>query len=236
MTAPMKRRDFARTLAAGSGLLLLGGGALTACTKQDAAAPGGAASGAALVPVAGIDYAVLKNPLPTDAPAGKASMTEFFGYWCPHCNTFAPEVEAWRKQAPANIAFDMVPVNFGSPGHEPLQRLYYALRDLGKLDDLHLRVYHALHVAKEPLVSSDAIIAWAGKQPELKDVDFASAYNSFSMDANLKKANQLIEGYQVNGVPSFGVAGKYFCDGSMAKSLSRALQIAAHLAQQEAKG
>ena len=56
------------------------------------------------------------------------------------------------------------------------------------------------------------------------------------MGAQIGRANQVTDAYEVDGVPSFGVAGKYYCDGVMAKSLDRALQIATLLAQKEAKG
>ena len=52
---------------------------------------------------AGKDYMVLRKPVATSAPAGKVEVIEFFGYWCPHCNTFDPEFNAWMKSAPAHI-------------------------------------------------------------------------------------------------------------------------------------
>ncbi len=236
MTQPtINRRHFAQLLAAGSGTALLGG--LAACKKEEAPATAPAANNAApAAPIAGIDYKVLAKPVPTEAPQGKAEMVEFFGYWCPHCYTFAPTVEAWRKQAPAEILFSMVPVNFGRAGHEPLQRLYFALRDSNTLDAMHLKVFDAIHKEKLNLSTDAAILEWAGKQPELANSTFAQAYNGFNMSAELARANQLVTGYEVDGVPSFGAAGKYFCSGNMAKSLERALHIAASLAVKEAKG
>lgn len=234
---PMSRRNFARLLAAGSGTALLGG--LIACSQKEApaattapSAPGNNASAAA--PVAGIDYKVLGKPVPTDVPKGKAELAEFFGYWCPHCATLAPTLLAWHKQAPAEIVINMVPVDFGRPGHEALQRLFFALRDLNQLDAMHLKVFDAIHKERANLSSAAAIVEWAKQQPELKDSNFEQTFNGFSMGAAVSRANELTTAYEVNSVPSFGVAGKYFCDGGMAKSLDRALQIAANLALKEA--
>jgi len=239
--ASLNRRHFARLLAAGSGTALLGG--LIACSPKTApSAPAAAtptASGnnaAAVEPVAGIDYKVLAKPVASDVPKGKAELVEFFGYWCPHCASLAPTLEAWRKQAPAEIVFNMVPVNFGRAGHEALQRLFFALRDLNKLDAMHLKVFDAIHKDKVNLSTDETIIEWAKQQPELKDSNFEQAYKSFGMAATIGHANQLTNDYEVDGVPSFGVAGKYFCSGNMAKSLDRALLIAANLAMKEAKG
>ncbi|MDO4769438.1 MAG: thiol:disulfide interchange protein DsbA/DsbL [Brachymonas sp.] len=237
----MNRRHFARLLAAGSGTALLGG--LAACspksTPSESSAAAPAASGnnaAAIDPVAGVDYKVLAKPVASDVPKGKAELVEFFGYWCPHCATLAPTLETWRKQAPAEIVFNMVPVHFGRPSHEPLQRLFFALRDLNKLDAMHLKVFDAIHKQKVNLSTDDAIIEWAKQQPELKDSNFEQAYKGFSMAAAVSQAKQLTNDYEVDGVPSFGVAGKYFCSGTLAKGLDRALLIAAHLTMKEAKG
>ena len=235
----MNRRDFARLLTIGSGTALLGG--LAACSKETpattstpAAAPA-TGSAPAAEPIAGIDYKVLQKPIAAEAPAGKALMIEFFGYWCPHCANLAPTVEAWRKQAPAEIHFEMIPVNFGTPAHEALQRLYFALRDTNKLEAMHLKVFQAIHRDKVNLSSDTAVLGWASAQPELKDSNFAQAYNGFNMAAEVTRANQLVNAYEIDGVPSFGVAGKYFCNGTLAKSLDRALQIAESLAVKEAK-
>ena len=90
----MNRRDFALLLAtSGPTSALLAG--LAGCGKKEAPSP--AASGPGGVPsapVAGIDYRVLKKPAATETPKGKAELIEFFGYWCPHCNTLAPAMEA----------------------------------------------------------------------------------------------------------------------------------------------
>lgn len=240
--APINRRHFARLLAAGSGTALLGGlaacspKATSASTSSASPAASGGNAAAAIDPVAGIDYKVLAKPVASDVPQGKAELVEFFGYWCPHCATLAPTLEAWRKQAPAEIVFNMVPVHFGRPNHEPLQRLFFALRDLNKLDEMHLKVFDAIHKQKVNLSSDDTIIAWANQQPELKDSNFEQAYKGFSMAAAVNQANQLVNDYEVDGVPSFGVAGKYYCSGTLAKGLERALLIAANLTMKEAKG
>jgi thiol:disulfide interchange protein DsbA len=39
----------------------------------------------------------------------------------------------------------------------------------------------------------------------------------------------LQDAYKVEGVPSLGIAGLYYTDGSLAGSMDRALQVADHL-------
>src|SRR5665647_1830874 len=63
-------------------------------------------------PRSGVDYLSLDKPVVVESAAGKVEVIEFFGYWCPHCNAFEPELEAWLKRLPANISFRRVPVAF----------------------------------------------------------------------------------------------------------------------------
>ena len=175
----------------------------------------------------GSDYLVLDKPAPTEAPAGKVEVVEFFWYGCPHCNSFEPQLEAWLKTAPKNVAFRRAPVSF-RPDFEPHQRLYYVLEGMGKLDELHKKVFYTIHVEKQPLNSAQLVAAWAEKQG-IEPAKFAEMYNSFSVSTKVRKATQLQDSYKVDGVPALGVAGRYYTSSTQAKSMDRALLIATHL-------
>ena len=175
----------------------------------------------------GSDYLVLDKPAPTEAPAGKVEVVEFFWYGCPHCNSFEPQLDAWLKTAPKNIAFRRAPVSF-RPDFEPHQRLYYVLEAMGKLEELHKKVFYTIHVEKQPLNSASLVAAWAEKQGVDK-MKFAEMYDSFSVSTKVRKATQLQDSYQVDGVPALGVGGRYYTSATQAKSMERALLIANHL-------
>ncbi len=70
--------------------------------------------------------------------------------------------------------------------------------------------------------------AWAEKQG-IDPAKFAEMYNSFSVSTKVRKATQLQDSYQVDGVPALGVAGRYYTSSSQAKTMDRALLIATHL-------
>lgn len=175
----------------------------------------------------GVDYLVLDKPAPTEAPAGKVEVVEFFWYGCPHCNSFEPQLDAWLKTAPKNVAFRRVPVSF-RPDFEPHQRLYYALEAMGKVDELHKKVFYTIHVERQPLNTAALVAAWAEKQG-LDKAKFVEMYNSFSVSTKVRKATQLQDSYKVDGVPSLGVAGRYYTSSEQAKSMERALLITNYL-------
>ena len=175
----------------------------------------------------GTDYLTLDKPAPTEAPAGQVEVVEFFWYNCPHCNGFEPMFDAWAKKQPKDVSVRRVPIAF-RPDFEPQQRLYYVLEGLGKLDELHRKVFMAIHVEKQPLNTADQITAWVDKQgiPKAK---FLEMYNSFSVSTKARKATQLQDAYALDGVPALGINGRYFTSGTQAKTLERSLQVADYL-------
>lgn len=211
----MKRRDFSLSLAAT--LLPLAG------TQAQAAQP-----------VAGEDYHKLAQPAPVEAPAGKIEVVEFFWYNCPHCNSFEPEFNAWIRRAPQDVVVRRVPVAFRS-NFVGQQRLYYALEAMGLVDKLHAKVFHTIHVERTALERPEVIGDWIAKQGVDK-AQFMALFNSFTAASKCTRATQLTNDYQVEGVPALGVAGRFYTDGSMAKSMGRALQVVDYLVGEVRKG
>ena len=215
----MKRREF--SVACGAAVAGLG-------------APMGIAQAQARPPVAGDDYMVLEKRAAVEAPAGKIEVVEFFWYSCPHCNAFEPTLEAWIKRAPKDLSVRRVPVAFRDD-FVPQQRLFYALEALGLLDKLHARVFVAIHGEKLKLDRAETITDWVVKQGVDK-AKFTEQYNSFSVATKATKARQLQDAYKVEGVPALGVAGRFYVDGTLAKSMERALQVVDFLADSVRKG
>ncbi len=178
----------------------------------------------------GTDFKVLDRPAPVDAPAGKIEVVEFFWYNCPHCNAFEPVLTEWVKKLPQDIVFKRIPVAFRDD-FVPQQRLFYALEALDLIDSLHTRVFAAIHVERQNLSQGPAIIDWVTKQGVDRD-RFVEQFNSFSSSTKATRARQLQTAYQVEGVPALGVAGRYYTDGALTKSMDRVLQVVEHLTSQ----
>lgn len=210
----MQRREFSLSAvaatAAGSGLLLPN-----------------LAQAQAKAPKEGSDYLLLDRPAPTEAPAGKVEVVEFFWYSCPHCNAFEPQLTAWLAKMSKNVSFRRAPIAF-RPDFEPQQRLYYVLEGMNRLGDLHAKVFYAIHVEKQTLNNAEQIANWIAKQGVDK-AKFMQAYESFPVVTKVRKAVQLQDAYKVDGVPALGIAGKYYTSGSQAQSMERALTVVDYL-------
>ena len=203
----------------------------TVATAASAAAAslglGGAARAQGKAPQDGTDYLTLDKAAPTEAPAGKIEVVEFFWYSCPHCNAFEPQLESWIKKLPKDVAFRRVPVSF-RPDFEPQQRLYYVLESMGKVEEMQMKVFKAIHLERQPLTNSEQITAWAEKQG-INQAKFVEAYNSFPVVTKVRKATQLQDRYKVQGVPALGIAGRFYTDGTQAGTMERALGVTDYL-------
>jgi thiol:disulfide interchange protein DsbA len=178
-------------------------------------------------PEEGIDFLALDKRLPVDVPQGKIDVVEFFWYSCPHCNAFEPKLEAWIKRLPADVSLRRAPVAFRD-SFVPQQRLFYALEAMGKVEELHRKVFQAIHVERQALDSQERIADWIEKQGQDK-AKFLEFYNSFAVQTKARRAAQLQNDFKVQGVPSMGIAGRFYTDGSMAGTMDRALQVTDYL-------
>ena len=183
---------------------------------------------------AGKDYAVLERPVPTDAGPGKVELLEFFWYSCPHCNKFEPTFAQWVKDAPKDVTVRRVPIAFRED-FAPQQRLFYTLEAMDLLGSLHGKVFHAVHEERLPLNTEATILAWVEKQGVDK-AKFSDIFKSYAVTSKIKKAVQLQNDFRIEGVPSLGIAGRFYTDGGLAGSMERALKVAESLIAQARTG
>jgi thiol:disulfide interchange protein DsbA len=208
----MHRREFcAASAAAAAGLVAWPGGALAQRRPQE-----------------GKDYRALESRAPVEAPAGKIEVVEFFWYSCPHCNAFEPKLVAWSGKLPADVVLRRVPVAFRDD-FVPQQRLFYALEALGKVKELHGKVFEEIHQNRQPTHREDLIVAFAERNG-LDSAKFRAIYNSPEVQQKAQAARQLQDAYGVDGVPAMGVAGRFYVDGEMAGNLDRILPVVDYLA------
>ncbi len=185
------------------------------------------AAAQARAPKEGSDYVELERPAKVAAPAGKIEVVEFFWYSCQHCNRFEPELESWIKKVKPDVAVRRVPVAFRDE-MVPQQRLFYALEALGMVAAQHARVFAAIHGAKRALSTQSQIADWA-TDSGIDRVKFLAQYNSFTVSSKARAASELQQQYQVGGVPALGIAGRFYTDGALAQSMSRALFVTDYL-------
>ncbi|RKP58750.1 thiol:disulfide interchange protein DsbA/DsbL [Pararobbsia silviterrae] len=174
-------------------------------------------------PADGKDYKTLPTQQSVSVPAGKIEVTEFFWYGCPHCNEFEPHLEAWLKKQNPDVVFKRVPVAF-QPQFVPHQKLYHAVVELGVEPQLTPKIFNEIHVQKDYLLTPEAQADFLAKNGVDKQ-KFLAAYNSFANDSMVKRDEQMIADYQIDGVPTLAVQGKYETGPGITNSLDGTLKV-----------
>jgi len=181
----------------------------------------------------GREYTRLQQPVPVAVP-GKVEVTEFFGYWCPHCSALEPELEAWVRKLPADVNFRRMPVAF-RPADEGLQKLYFAIESLGLVDSLHRKVFTAIHGQRVPLRTDAEIADWAKSAgadvPKLMD-----AMKSFTVGTKVRQARSAAEAVRLDSVPTLVVQGRYVTSSAAAGGHPQLLAVLDELIARSRKG
>jgi thiol:disulfide interchange protein DsbA len=185
-----------------------------------------------------INYDPIVPSQPTSVPAGKVEVLEVFWYACPHCYALEPFIAAWRKTKPDYVQFVRVPVMWG-PIHRAHAQLYYTLKQLGR-NDLDDKVFETLHQEQNPLAGNTPEETFARQLQFAKDngIDaeaFRKAFNSFAVNTDLQRAEEITQRYHVEGVPLVVINGKYMTDVGKAGSHENLMAEISDLAAGEHK-
>lgn len=178
----------------------------------------------------GIDYTTLDKPVKTSDPS-KIVVTELFWYGCPHCFRFEPYAQSWKKTLAKDVKFEQIPSTL-NPRWSDHARAHYALELLGKIDDIHAKLFNAIHIQNKHLNDRDSIADFVSQYGVNKQ-KFKDAFNSFAVETKLRKNAKKERLYHVEGVPSIIINGKYVTSGSLAGSYARMLKIMDFLVQSE---
>ena len=172
---------------------------------------GAGAASAQSLPRENIDYTIVRPPQPTEAPAGKVEVIEFFGYWCPACNVFEPTLHDWvaRNDGKIRMIYVPMPTHFRT-GDAALQKLYYTLDAMGMERQLRPQIFAAIHTQRSlaDTAGIDALADWSAAHG-VDRKKFVELYNSFAIQSRVSRANQLATAYGLTGTPSLGIGGKY---------------------------
>ncbi|MET0982514.1 MAG: thiol:disulfide interchange protein DsbA/DsbL [Telluria sp.] len=158
-------------------------------------------------PQNGVEYVTLSAPQPVQAVGKKVEVIEFFAYHCPACNALEPGLNEWVKKQGDKIHLRRVHLPFQGPA-DPEAHLYLTLEAMGRLGDMHAKVFHAIHVQRVRLMKDEQIIDWVSKNG-IDRAKFMEVWNSFGVMTKLRRLPQVQGAYQVSGTPTIIIDGKY---------------------------
>ena len=158
--------------------------------------------------VAGTDYVVIDGGQPYRPLDGKIEVTEVFGYWCPHCAEFQPELSAWVRKLPADVRFTYVPAVFGEG--DAFASGFFAAEAAGAVARTHDGMYRAVHhdglLARNPTIDE---VAWYYGQQGLNAAKTKADMVGPAVQAQLRQAREFALRSGVEGTPTLIVDGRY---------------------------
>jgi thiol:disulfide interchange protein DsbA len=180
---------------------------------------------------AGKHYTVISPAQPTSTDAGKVEVAEIFMYSCPACFSFEPHVQRWLGRKADYINFVRIPAPFNQVAilHG---RAYYTAEALGKAEEMDGDFFNEFHVNRN-MLDTEAKIAALFAKHGVDEATFKSTFNSFAVNAKMKRAEELVRRYRVQGTPAVVVNGKYNTGGQMAGSYEAWFAIIDDLAARE---
>ena len=172
----------------------------------------------------------LDPPRPV-ATGERIEVIEFFYYGCPICYELEPHMTQWlATQAPGHVALRRIPA-LSSEGWETLAKLYYTLEAIGEVNRLHWPVYDNFHFDGKLLNEEKVMLEWVGHNG-IDAKKFGEIYGSPAIQAKLAQSRELMKAYDVRGVPTIVVDGKYMSSARLAGGTRQLMRIVDELVRQ----
>jgi thiol:disulfide interchange protein DsbA len=194
-----------------------------------------ASSGQAQAPSApqlGRDYVRLDPPRPV-AAGNKIEVIEFFYYGCPVCYELEPTLARWVYNSPGTVMLRRVPA-LSSENWDNFAKLFYTLEAVGQLGRLHWPVYDNFHFDGVRLNEEAVMGNWVSNNGVDKE-KFIKTFHSPEIQAKLVAARQMIDDYDIKGVPSIVVDGKYVTSARMTGSTRELMRVVGQLVELASK-
>ncbi len=178
----------------------------------------------------GEQYFELSTPVPVSNP-GKIEVVELFWYGCPHCYHFEPVINPWVDKLPQDVNFKRVPAMFGG-AWDAHGQMFLTLEAMGVEHKVHEAVFDAIQNQRKSLTKADDMADFLATQGVDRD-KFLATFNSFAIKGQVNQAKELAKKYEITGVPSMVVNGKYRFDLGSAQGPEGVLNVADQLIAKE---
>jgi thiol:disulfide interchange protein DsbA len=185
-----------------------------------------ACAGARAEPVAGREYLVFDPPRSV-ASSQAIEVIEFFYYGCPVCYEAQPQIARWLMKNGPGVALKRVPA-VSAEGWEPFARTFYALEATGLLARLHWPLYDNHHFDGRGLHEEKNLLAWLASNG-IDAARFKQALDSDEVKAKVAAAQKMLDAYNVRGVPTFVVDGRYATSARLAGGVKEMMAVVEYL-------
>jgi thiol:disulfide interchange protein DsbA len=178
----------------------------------------------------GVHFAVLKNPS-TVRDSSKVEVVEVFWFGCNHCYALESYLTQWKRDLPADVDFWKSHATW----NEILKihaRMFYTARALGIDQKLVPAAFNTIQTEGRSLTGNSEL-EYYFKGFGVESEKYKSVSSSFGVKNALKQADQRMKQWNITGVPTLIVNGKYKVSASRNVGTDGLLDVVDFLVEKE---
>ncbi|MCG9554944.1 thiol:disulfide interchange protein DsbA/DsbL [Vibrio sp. Isolate31] len=161
-----------------------------------------------------------------DLEASKKPMvTEFFSFYCPHCNSFEPIIQQLKQQLPKDAKLQKNHVSFmGGNMGLPMSKAYATMIALKVEDKMVPVMFNRIHnMNKPPRDEAELRQIFLDEGVDAKKFD--AAFKGFAVDSMVRRMDKQFENSGLTGVPAVIVNNKYLVQAQGIKSTEEYFEL-----------
>lgn len=161
--------------------------------------------------------------------SNKPVVTEFFSFYCPHCNSFEPIIQQLKKQLPEGVKLQKNHVSFMGGSMGPSMSKAFATMVALKVEDKMVPVmFNRIHnLRKAP--RDDAELRQIFLDEGVDEKKFDSAFKGFAVDSMVRRMDKQFEDSGLTGVPAVIVNNKYLVQAQSIKTMDEYFALVNYL-------
>ncbi|CAH6877843.1 Thiol:disulfide interchange protein DsbA [Vibrio chagasii] len=155
----------------------------------------------------------------------KPVVTEFFSFYCPHCNSFEPIIQQLKQQLPKDAKLQKNHVSFmGGNMGLPMSKAYATMIALKVEDKMVPVMFNRIHnMNKPPRDEAELRQIFLDEGVDAKKFD--AAYNGFAVDSMVRRFDKAFKDSDLSGVPAVVVNNRYLVEAQGISSLDEYFEL-----------
>ncbi|MCG9695084.1 MULTISPECIES: thiol:disulfide interchange protein DsbA/DsbL [Vibrio] len=155
----------------------------------------------------------------------KPVVTEFFSFYCPHCNSFEPIIQQLKQQLPKDAKLQKNHVSFmGGNMGLPMSKAYATMIALKVEDKMVPVMFNRIHnMNKPPRDEAELRQIFLDEGVDAKKFD--AAYNGFAVDSMVRRFDKAFKDSGLSGVPAVVVNNRYLVEAQGISSLDEYFEL-----------
>lgn len=161
--------------------------------------------------------------------SSKPVVTEFFSFYCPHCNSFEPVIQQLKEQLPEGVKLQKNHVSFMGGKMGPSMSKAFATMVALKIEDQMIPVmFNRIHnMRKAPRDDEELRQIFLDEGVDANKFD--SAFKGFAVDSMLRRMDKQFEDSGLTGVPAVIVNNKYQVQAQSIKTMDEYFALVNYL-------